>query len=174
MKKFKFIFISSVILFIIMSLIHFVYDFLKLDIIAIYFPVNESIFQHMKMIFTAFFIFYLGIYLTRKKFGFNNTFLTNLISVLTCIIFFLIIYLPIYYTLGDNMIFTFILLFISIMLGQFISYNTLLNKKRSSLNIMAICFIVIMFIVFGYFTFNPIHNDLFWDFKHGTYEKVTK
>ena len=174
MKKFKYILISSIILFIIMSISHFIHDFLSIDIIAIYFPINESIFQHMKLIYTSFFIFYLVLYLLKRKFKFNNIFLTNLISVLTCIISFLAIYLPIFFNIGDNMIFTFILLFISILLGQFISYNLLLKEKRVSLNILAISFIVIIFIIFGYLTFNPIHNDLFWDFKNRTYEKVTK
>ena len=40
----------SIILFLVMSMVHFVYDILNYDIIAIFFPTNESIFQHMKMI----------------------------------------------------------------------------------------------------------------------------
>ena len=72
------------------------------------------------------------------------------------------------------MIVTFILLFISIMLGQGLSYNFLEKDNDTSLNIIALIIIVIIFIVMGYLTFNPLHNDMFWDPEHETYEKVTK
>jgi formate hydrogenlyase subunit 3/multisubunit Na+/H+ antiporter MnhD subunit len=72
------------------------------------------------------------------------------------------------------MIFTFILLFISIFIGQYISYNILLSKNNTSLNVLAISFIILIFIIFAYLTFNPINNDIFWDPKNETYEKVTR
>lgn len=72
------------------------------------------------------------------------------------------------------MIVTFILLFISIMLGQALTYSFLKKDNYYSLNILSIIIIAIVFIIMGYFTFNPIHNDMFWDSEHETYEKVTK
>ena len=155
-------------------LVHFVYDILKLDIIAIFFPTNESIFQHMKMIFTSFFIFYAILYFMKRRFKYNNIFLTSIISVTICIVFFLTIYLIVRFRFGEVMIFTFILLFISIMLAQALSHNFLKKDNYTILNILSIIIIVMVFAGFGYFTFNPLHNDMFWDYEHETYEKVTK
>ena len=155
-------------------LVHYVYNILSFDIIAIIFPTNESIFQHMKMIFTSFFIFYLILFFMKRRFKYNNIFLTNIISVLVSIIFFLSIYLIIRFRFGEIMIVTFILLFISIMLGQALSYNFLKKDNDASLNMLSLIIIVITFIIMGYFTFNPLHNDMFWDSEHETYEKVTK
>lgn len=72
------------------------------------------------------------------------------------------------------MTFTFILLFISIMLGQYLSYSLLKKDNSKSLNILSFIIIAIIFIVFSYFTFNPIHNDMFWDPDNETYERVIK
>ena len=174
MKTFKYIFISSIILFLIMVLVHFVYELLPFNIIAAIFPVNESIFQHMKMIVTSFIIYYIFIFFFNKKRKFNNISLTLFVSCFTTIIFFLIIYLPIYFTYGENLIFTLILLFISIVLGQSWSYNFLLKDSCPILNIISIILIIITMIIGSYFTFNPLHNEIFWDPMHKTYKRVIK
>lgn len=174
MKNIRYSFISSIILFLVMTLVHFVYNILNIDIIAMFFPTNESIFQHMKMIFTGFFIYYLLLFFIRRRWNFNNIFLTNLISVVICIVFFLIIYLPVRFRFGENMIFTFILLFISIWLGQYLSYSFLKKDNYDSLNILSLTVIIVTSLILAYFTFNPLHNDIFWDPEHETYEKVTK
>ena len=174
MKNIKYILISSISIFMLNVLVHYVYNILPFDIVAIIFPTNESIFQHVKMIFTSFLIFYLILFFMKRRFKYNNIFLTNIISVPISIIFFLSIYLIIRFRFGEIMIVTFILLFISIMLGQALSYNFLKKDNDASLNMLSLIIIVIIFIIMGYFTFNPIHNDMFWDSEHETYEKVTK
>ena len=161
-------------LFVLSSIVHFVYDIFNLDIIALVFPVNESIFQHMKMIFTAYFIFYIGLFLLREKLKINNIFLTNLISVVICIVFFLVIYLPVRFRFGENMIFTFILLFLSFLVSQEASYCFLKKDYNKGIDVLSLSIIFILFIIFAYFTFNPIENDFFWDPEHETYERVIK
>lgn len=74
MKKFKYILISSVVIFGICFPAHFAFDLLQYDVVALFFPTNESIFQHMKMIFTSFLIFYVILCLLRKKFHLENIF----------------------------------------------------------------------------------------------------
>ena len=150
------------------------YDILNYDIIAIFFPTNESIFQHMRMIMIAFIFYYLILYIIRKKAEINNIFLSLLISSCVTIIFFLAIYLPIYFKYGENMIFTFILLFVSIMLGQTMSYNFLRKENSNILNIISIILIIVIWIIGVYHTFYPLHNRYFWDSEHKTYERVIK
>ena len=72
------------------------------------------------------------------------------------------------------MIFTFILLFASILLGQAISYNFLKKEENQTIDIICISLIAIVFIIFAYFTFNPMENYIFWDPHHETYERVIK
>ena len=175
MKTFKYILISSIIIFIITIPAHFMFGWLPFKIIALFFPTNESIFQHMKMIFTSFFLFYLFLIVTRKKLDYHNLFFSDLISSLTCIISFLIIYLPIYIIFGENMIFTFILLFLSIAFGQFISTYIIKKDDYQNINILSIIIIIIIFVVNAYFTYNPIIDSmLFYDPKHKTYDIVYK
>ena len=174
MKNFKYILVSSIIIYLLNFLAHFVFDILPLDIIAVFFPTNESIFQHMKMVFTCFFVFYFILFIVRRKFHFENIFLTNLIASISCICLFLIVYLPIYFKFGENMIFTFILLFISIFLGQLISSIFLKKEEYRHMDTISIVLIAITFIIFGYLTYNPIKNFLFWDPQHETYGRVFK
>jgi len=72
------------------------------------------------------------------------------------------------------MIFTFILLFIAIMFGQYIGSFFLKKKDYKQLDIISIIIISIIFIIGGYFTYNPIENFIFWDPQHETYDIVLK
>ena len=174
MKKNKYILISSIIIYILTFIAHFVFDVFQNDIVAIFFNTNESIFQHMKMIFTCFFIFYFILFIVRRKFSYKNIFIVNLISSISTIVFFLIIYIPTYLRFGESMIFTFILLFISILFGQFISNFIIQKEDYKYLEFGSILLLLIIFIVNGYLTYNPIRNFMFWDPQHETYEIVLK
>lgn len=174
MKKNKYILISSIIIYVLIFIAHFVFDTFQNDIVAIFFNTNESIFQHMKMIFTCFFIFYFILFIVRRRLSYKNIFIANLISSISTITFFLIIYIPIYLRFGESMIFTFILLFISILFGQFISTFIIQKEDYKYLEFGSILLLLIIFIVNGYLTYNPIRNFMFWDPQHETYEIVLK
>lgn len=174
MKNFKYILISSIIIFVLCFPAHFLFDIIENDIIAAFFPTNESIFQHMKMVFSCFFIFYFGLFIIRKRLKYENIFLTNLISSMTTIILFLIIYIPTYLRFGENMIFTFILLFLTIIVGQYISSRFLKKKDYKQIEVLSIILIAIVFIISGYLTYHPIESFIFWDPEHETYQRVLK
>lgn len=174
MKNFKYILISSIIIYVLTFIAHFMFDIFQNDIIAVFFNTNESIFQHMKMIFTCFFIFYFILFIVRRKFDFENVFLTCLIASVSCIAFFLVIYIPVYFRFGESMIFTFILLFVSILFGQYMSASFLTKKDYKQLDILSVILISIIFIIAGYLTYHPMENFIFWDPQHETYERVLK
>lgn len=174
MKKNKYILISSIIIYVLTFIAHFVFDVFQNDIVAIFFNTNESIFQHMKMIFTCFFIFYFILFIVRRRFYYKNIFIANLISSISTIVFFLMIYIPAYLRFGESMIFTFILLFVSILFGQFISTFIIQKEDYKYLDFGSIIILLIIFIINGYLTYNPIRNFIFWDPQHETYEKVLK
>lgn len=163
LKKTKII--SVFVIFGLMSLFHFAYQFLPNTLFAILFPVNESIFEHMKLIFSTFIIYGIVDYilLTKFKLPKNNFFLNILISALACIGIFLIIWLPIYYKTGENMIITLIVLFISIVFSQIISYYILNSINKKLLNYISIIVIIFIMTIFAYFTYYPLFNEFFFD-----------
>lgn len=72
------------------------------------------------------------------------------------------------------MIFTFILLFVAIMFGQYMASSFLKKKDYKQIDIFSIVLIAIVFIIGGYLTYHPIESFIFWDPQHETYERVLK
>ncbi len=144
---------------------HFVYKFIPIDLFAIFFPVNESIFEHMKMIYTTFLIdgIILYIILKKKNINFNNFFSSLFLCSITSITSFLIIWLPIYYRIGENMILILIVLFISICISQITNYYILSSNDNKILNYISFGFTILIIVLFSYFTYYPLHNDFFLD-----------
>ena len=167
-KKWKII--APFIIFGLCSLLHFGYTIMPNPISAIFFPVNESIFEHMKMIYTSVLAFSLIEYfiIKKKKWELNNLGINPFISGLTNIFSFLIIYLSVKSLIGENMIVTFIILFISNIITEVASYYLLLNRQIVS-NKIGLILTFILYIPFIYFTYNPIHNSLFYDTKDKLY-----
>ena len=157
--------ISTITIFALCFLFHFGYSLLPNSVTAIFFPVNESIWEHMKMLFTAIIFNGLIDYFIMKKWDveFNNFFLGLFVSAFSSVPIYLMIYLPFYYKIGAPMILNFSVLFITIALSQVINYFI---QKRSNIkvfNIASVVLIIICYIVFGYLTYNPIRSDIFFD-----------
>ena len=146
-------------------LTHFVYKIIPIDLFAIFFPVNESIFEHMKMIYTTFLIdgIILYTFLRKKNIKTNNFFSSLFLNSIISIISFLIIWLPIYYRIGENMIITLVVLLISICISQVTSYYILSSHDNKALDYISFGFTILFIILFAYFTYYPLHNDFFLD-----------
>ena len=110
MKKIKII--SVFVIFILSFISHFMYDIFSNNLFSIIFPVNESIWEHMKLISTPVLIFCIFEYILYKKkdIEFNNFILSYSISIIIGIIFYLIIYLPIHYIFGHSLLVAIIIL----------------------------------------------------------------
>ncbi len=163
--------IDIFIIFILTFLFHFAYDLFPNKLFTILFPVNESIWEHMKLLYTP--VIVSGvidmIISIKKNIKFNNLFISIFLSSLISIITYLIIYLPVNSLIGYNSLFAITLLFLIIILNQYISYKILSSKGAKKINIIAIIFIIIGFIIFGYLTYNPIKSNLFYDTKNEKY-----
>lgn len=152
-------------------LTHFLYTWLPNSLFSIFFPVNESIWEHMKMLFSAIILCGLIDYFLIKKFDINSnnlifsTFITGIISVPL----FLLIYLPIYNLIGENMFINLITLFITIYFVEIIGYFIMSKEGNNILNIIGIIGIIISYIIFGILTYNPPKNDLFLDTTENKY-----
>ena len=72
----KMIFVNTIITFLLCFLTHFLYEWFPNPVFSIFFPVNESIWEHMKMLYTTFLIYSIIEYFIMKKFAIkHNNFL---------------------------------------------------------------------------------------------------
>ena len=143
-------------LFLLSFLWHFMYDWFPSVLTSIFFPVNESIWEHMKIIFYCLLI---GSVLEKKG---NNYYLNILVKPLVGVLFYLIIFIPLYLIFGESMVIS-----LSLMLFTYIIMELLGIKisKQEELNIkvLPIIIIVLISILFSILTFYPLHNFLFFD-----------
>ena len=169
LKKVKFI--STISIFALCFLFHFLYQWFPNSLFAIIFPVNESIWEHMKLLFSGICLYGIIDYfiLVKNKIKFNNFFLNLFITSITSIPIYLIIFLPIYKFIGENIIISITLMFIVKLISQIISYFILSKKSYKILNYISFILIIISYIIFGYLTYNPIHNYLFLDNSKNIY-----
>lgn len=156
---------SSIIIFLLSTLVHSLYDLFPNSITLIFSPINESIWEHMKLIFTSYILFMIIklIYYKIKKINKKNTIFKELTLSIFNIIIFLIIYLPIYYIFGENLIVTLSIYYLTILLTRFIKIKKDLNLSLSLL------IITIIYILFTYLSYNPILIDIFKDPLNNTY-----
>ncbi|HHT38384.1 MAG TPA: hypothetical protein GXZ95_03080, partial [Mollicutes bacterium] len=81
---------------------HNIYDWYPTFFTSIFFPVNESIWEHQKMIFTTILIWGIVEYfiLKNKNMNYSNVISSVVLSAILNVIIFLIIYTPIYIIFG--------------------------------------------------------------------------
>lgn len=156
---------AVIVIFILSFINHFIYDIYSNTLFSIFFPVNESIFEHMKIIFTSILIYsIIELYLLRKQNIKFNNFLFNIFATgFLGIIVYLLIYIPLFLYFDTNLFVDITLLFIVYIITQIISYYILSSKNYKFLNMFSLFFIIVVYIIFGYLTYKPPHNFLFFD-----------
>lgn len=167
MKKLKIIAVFGI--FIICFLSHFAYDIFPNFIFSIIFPVNESIIEHMKIIFTSYILYGLLDYFLLKKYKPNNFVFQLFLVPLICIFLYLIIYIPLFNIFFENMFISISLLFIIIVISQVFSYHLLNYKKIRYEMIIGIIGIILVYFLFFNITYHPLNHYLFKDFVDNTY-----
>ena len=169
MKKIKIIAVLGI--FLLSFISHFAYELFPNIIFSFIFPVNESIWEHMKIIFTSTLIYGIIDYLLLKKYKikYNNFPFQLYFTSLIGIPIYLVIYLPLYKLLGENMVISISLLLLVYIITQIVSYNILKEKELKSLNIIAIPVILLSYLGFIYLTYNPPHTYIFYDTKENKY-----
>lgn len=151
--------------------LHFLYDKLPCFLTSIIAPVNESIWEHMKLLFGSIIISGIiqKIIVKSKKIEINNICFSNFIAAISSIPIFLLIYLPIYYIIGENFIITIVIMFIAITTSEFIAFLITNRKKDLGLENISILFVILTYLVFALLTYFPPQFDLFLDPESITY-----
>lgn len=161
----KRIIIGTITILILSFLFHSVYDKYPSSITSLFFPVNESIWEHNKMILLSFFAWSIVekiVFRTGK-----STFLMNLISTLICIIILDVTFTPVYlYLLNtkENLLITLVFYAISIILGLILSEKFIIEYDRRIETYSLFGFIIIS-IIFMILTYYPPKLAIFYDYS---------
>lgn len=162
LKKIKII--NVVFLFLLSFLWHFMYDWFPNNIFALFFPVNESIWEHMKIIYFCLFMGSILEFVLCKKnnIKINNFYIEAMVKSILGVIFYLIIFIPFYLWLGESMFISISLMLITYIFMEYIGYK-ILTREEMNINILPVIIIVLGCIMFVILTFYPLHNFLFFD-----------
>lgn len=162
LKKIKII--NVVFLFLLSFLWHFVYDWFPNNIFALFFPVNESIWEHMKIIYYCLLMGSILEFVLCKKnnIKINNFYIEAMVKSILGVIFYLIIFVPFYLWLGESMFISISLMLITYIFMEYIGYK-ILTGEEMNINILPVVIIALGCIMFVILTFYPLHNFLFFD-----------
>ena len=162
LKKIK---IINIILFFSLSFLwHFMYDWFPNFLTSIFFPVNESIWEHMKIIFGVIVFGSLISLILMNKFHIkhNNFYVEIITKAVLGVLFYLIIFIPLYKWLDENMFISISLMLITYIFVEIIGYK-ILKLNEMNINILPIILIFLCYILFFLLTYYPPHNFIFFD-----------
>lgn len=150
--------------------VHNIYSWIP-SVFTTIFPVNESLFEHMKLIYLSPIISSTIIYFIFKYKGYliNNFLFGLIVSTIFNIIIFYLVYLPLYYANGESMIVTLTIYFITIILSNCLYYLIIDTPNSSRLNLVSFLMLVVIGGILVYFTYHPLKIDFFRDSKNNTY-----
>ena len=154
------------------TLLHFTYEWSGNNLfVGSFSAVNESIWEHLKLVFYPMIIAMIVEYFFIKE-NVNNYIEAKTIGIFTAISFIVITFFTYSGIIGTSIIVIDILIFIfSIILGEYIAYKLMKRKNEStvlstSLSIIILIFFLLCFIIFTYL---PLEVNLFRDITTGTY-----
>ena len=157
--------ISILGIFLISFLAHFMYDLFPNVITSFFFPVNESIWEHMKIFVSAILVWGLVDKFLLDKFNiyYSNHFFSTVITSILSIIVYLIIYLPLYKIFGEIMFISIGLMLLDYILMAYVSYKILSGRELNINKVFLIIVIVVTYVSFGLLTYKPPKYFLFYD-----------
>lgn len=166
----KMLLISVPFLFAIGSLLHFAYSWSKENkIIGLLAPVNESIFEHSKLLLVPLTLFWTVSYFFVNNININSYFLAMLVSIVISIAFMISFYYTYKGIIGNLYLAVDVFdLFLSLLIGQIVANHVYIYSNGIPF-ILSITSIVIIFVVYVYLTFKPFKIPFFLDKKSNTY-----
>lgn len=154
------------------TLLHFIYEWSGNNtIIASFSAVNESVWEHLKLVFYPMLILGLIEYYFVKNIA-NNYIEAKAIGIFTAISFIVISFFTYTGIIGTNFFIIDILIFIiSIILGEWTSYKLMKRKNESTIQTKILAGGILIFLLscFIMFTYVTPQVNLFRDFTNGTY-----
>lgn len=149
--------LGILVLFVVGSLFHFLYSLTgECFIIGLFVPINESIFEHTKMVVLPIFIWWFIFYLFRKKDLFVNAWFTSaLIAMISAIIAIPMLFYFYSQAFGiESLVIDILILLVSLAIGQILGLHYYRHGKGIEYH-FAIFLMIVIVILFAFFTINP-------------------
>ena len=156
--------IAFFIISIIGTLSHFVYEWTgKPYLIGLFFPVNESTWEHLKLLFFPSLIYFAVVYFTLKEKP-KNYISATAISIIAGMVSIVVMFYTYQGVLGRNIDFLNILIyFLGVIMTVYIMQRILKTQSYSSgtANVISLFFLLLTAILFVSFSFNPPSLGIF-------------
>ena len=170
-KPENYILLGIPVLFLIGWPMHFLYEWSGNNIIiGAFTPVNESVFEHVKLIILPLILWWsIYFFINKAKLNFDRWFTALFFSLISVSIAIPLIYYFYTYALNiESMVLDILLALIALFIGQMIGWH--LYKHFSGFNgYIMIIFTLIIFLLFVYLTYSPLKVPLFYDKTNNKY-----
>ncbi len=171
----KRIIISVLFIFGISFLYHSVYDIFPNYLTSLFFPVNESVWEHNKMIFMAYITWMIVLFVFNRgdeKSIIFSTLISSLISIILTTTIFMPIYLYVL-NLEHNIFVTLIIYLFSIVVAQIIAEIILRMSYNKNREFVSLLLIGVTLVIFIYFTYYPLKVGVMYDYSENDYGIMT-
>lgn len=169
--------VSAIFVCVLGTLLHFIYEFFGENmLVASFSAVNESVWEHLKLLFFPMLITTIIGYFYIGK-NAPNFLCSKLLGIITSIVFIIIFFYTYTGIIGESIVFIDItLFFIAVILGEYLSYKLMVSNFKCN-NIIAIIVLTIILICFVLFTYLTPKIGLFKDpvkNQYGIIKNLTK
>lgn len=149
--------ISAIFVCILGTLLHFTYEFLGENIfVAAFSAVNESVWEHLKLLFFPMLLTTIIGYFYMWK-NVSNFLCSKALGIIVSMLFIIIFFYTYTGIIGKSIVFIDIAsFFVAVILGEYLAYKLMISnfKCNNIISIVILTIILISFIVFTYFTPN--------------------
>lgn len=145
------------------TLLHFTYEWSNNNVlVATFSAINESTWEHLKLIFFPMLIALVIGYIYKGK-NIPNYLCAKVLGIIVAILFTIIFFYIYTGIIGTNFaIIDISSFFIAVVLGQYVAYQKMQSKSYCN-NLIAIIILLVLYLCFLIFTFFPPHIALFRD-----------
>ena len=157
--KYKDFIVGTLFIFLLGSLFHFTYELSNYNVlVSLFSAVNESVFEHTKLLLYPTIIWYLIFYLMNNNINKNRLFSSMVINIIISCLSIIIIYYTYTGIFGISSLFIDIIIFIISIIIGFITSLYIYNKN---VRLPWKLILIIIIILYSYFTFYPLNIPLF-------------
>ena len=171
MKFFKFVLLfvlmPVVLMFALSGLLHFLHSWLPNSFTATFSPINESVWQHIKIVFYPFLMVWIIIYFIGKKkhnFTVKQTLISAVFGAILCCLFVINLYYLIHFGfgIGELLVIDLLIEILSLLIAQIIAIHLQMKQKTNNLLFsIAIILLISMIVIIDVFTFVAFNAPIF-------------
>lgn len=168
-KILKFQIFSFIFTAILGTLLHFIYNWSSNNLFVAFFSaVNESVWEHLKLLFFPMLLTtIIGYFYISKET--SNFLCAKTIGIITSLLFIIIFFYTYTSILGTNIgIIDISSFFIAIILGEFLAFKIMVSNMHCNHN-FSIIILIILLLSFVIFTYNAPKIELFRDYVSNSY-----